>query len=653
MSTDTLTDRLSEAYAPFLPVLERLSEPLQQLVEGLLVQFERLAADFDARDLAPQGEFEGLGGITTRGDLAHLLQSELLLRTEAPHEFLRRLAESETLFLEKHFADPGAKPLHRAMISVGPGLLGHGRIVALAAIFFLARVARMRGAAFHWCFLPRADGPIWFDTLSINTVKRFLRAASNCEMTTLDVAEADRVWDRLMEDTPGPSTTRRLDWVIGAAPDVARDPGLAIVAAANSLSFSLNPPVFGAFRSAHVAARRGARARGCEIVFPDDRRCVAALDNPFRAPLGADGASGPAALRPPSEGWEPQHLIVPNTRVRIVRMPDGLLVLGWAGKGRFNARYFVPIPADVHLVGVRMQGTSLSLVLHIQRSGAELLRFGRYSVLPGQLPKLLFTASKSVPSEHLFRKRSRAAIPPLNVEAEIEFYAHSGQAYHLTAFDDDAGVRLVPLHKAPRTLFCEEPYRVIRVEQDGATMLRVLRKQAARVDDYPVADGVAIPERLLGMVYSGSTRGLAYSIVPDVWTVPPALAQADGAVHSLTVASHESLLAAQAIGGGVNARLWSDTRYGGDGVIRTIRQQDGETVARGAPLDLGADARSIVKVALGDDGVWALTHDQNGVPAEILKYRQQRRNQRYDCMRFSIADLRAQSEPIDLALCND
>src|SRR4051794_30027811 len=107
---------LPAPYAVFLPVLEQLSVPLGQLIRGQLAQFERLIGGFDEADLHAQGDFEGLGSLTTHGDIAHIVQSELLLRTEAPLEFLRRLAESETLYHEKEYSDPGVKSLYRLTI---------------------------------------------------------------------------------------------------------------------------------------------------------------------------------------------------------------------------------------------------------------------------------------------------------------------------------------------------------------------------------------------------------------------------------------------------------------------------------------------------------------------------------------------------------
>ena len=75
---------LPKAYAPFAPVLELLPRPLAQVLRGQLAQFEPLARGLEQREFALQGDFEGLGGLTHHGAIDHILQSELLLRTEAP-----------------------------------------------------------------------------------------------------------------------------------------------------------------------------------------------------------------------------------------------------------------------------------------------------------------------------------------------------------------------------------------------------------------------------------------------------------------------------------------------------------------------------------------------------------------------------------------
>ena len=539
------SDVLPPGYAAFLPVLERLSEPLLRLIEGQLAQFERLIVDFHACEPAPQGEFEGLGGLTTHGDVAHLLQSELLLRAEAPLEFLRRLTERETLYLERHYADPGVKPLHRAVISVGPGTLGHGRIVALAAIFFLARTAAARGADFHWCFLPREDGPVWFDTVSINTVKRYLRAASYREMTVADVAEAERVWEMLVPDRPRGLSASRTDWAVAARPLTRRRPdraGPAVAEAPNALSFALDPPMPGTPRSGEIVVRRGGHDRCRETIrFPDDSQCVAALRTPFRALKPEPVSAGPPIPPPPKpEGWEPHYLIAPNPRIRMIRLADGLLLLDWAGDGKFDLRCFVAIPADMDLAGVRVQGSMLSLVIHEVSDGKEVIRYGRFQIAGAGAPILAFSRSRAVPSKQLFRKRSRFAIPPLNVDNGAEFYAASGHAFRLAPGSVDGGSALVPMYNTPKTLFCNDVYRVVRVTENDTPLLRVLQSQRRRIDDYWLPNDDAIPARLLGMTYSAGERSLAYSVHRDLWTLPsvvvPGVSANQDAAQALRVA---------------------------------------------------------------------------------------------------------------------
>jgi hypothetical protein len=649
-------DVLPAAYAPFLPVLERLSEPLVRVLEGQLVQFERLVRSMDTREFVPQGEFEGLGGLTMRGEVTHILQSELLLRTEAPLEFLRRLAESETVYLEKQYADPGARSVYRATISAGPGMLGHGRIVALAAIFFLARVARERGAEFHWCVLPRADGPVWFDEVSVNTIKRFLRAAAWREMHADDLGEAGKVWTSLEPQALKDENFRAVDWVIGAdprRPALRGAPALAVRDSANSLSFALLPQIPGEPRSAQLLVRQNGRERArAAILFPDDHSCVSALENPFR-PMKPQqrGGSALGTSIPALPGWEPHYFIMPNPQTHVVRLDEGLLILRWAGKDGFAQRHFVPIPEGVHLVGVRMQDNMFSVMVHEVRGGREMLSYGQFLLLGGASTKPVLARSRQVPSKHLFDKRGRYAVPPINIGEGAEFYSSSGAAYHLSFHHAQYDVGFMPLYKAPRTIFANPPYRVVEAEDGGRKTLRVLKQRHGLVDDYPAGD---LPEQLYGMVYSGGDRSLAYSAAPGVWTIPAAVKPGDqDRPRQIVVAPHETLLIGRISGTGETARIWSDARYGGDGSIRSVRQEEGAMVLRQAQLRLGGDAMSIVKIALADDGYWALAADADGAPSELLHYRLRKRDSRYLCDRFPLDGLRAKAAKIDLETLHD
>jgi hypothetical protein len=648
---DDVPGILPAVYVPFLPVLERLSEPLMRVIEGQLLQFERLASNFDTHEMTAQGEFEGLGGLTMRGEIAHILQSELLLRTEAPLEFLRRLVESETVFLEKQYADPGAKSVYRATISVGPGLLGHGRIIALAAIFFLARIARERGAAFHWSILPRREGPIWFNEVSVNTVKRFLRAASHREMHADDLAEAEAIWDRLSQEDRTNGIVRHVDWAIGAAGTRRLRHGNATVAvseASNSLAFMLLPPARDVPRSAQIAVRHLGRERAsATIVFPDDASCASALENPFRPlrPQVLAGAIGKAI--PERTGWEPLHFIAPNNRTRIIRLNDGLLVLDRITKQQTGHSYFVVIPQEMHLAGLQADGTMLSLIVHSSLRERERLSYFR--IFPMGVPKVTLECIRSwpVPSEHLFHKRSPAALPPLNVGRDVEFYSGSGQAYRLRLNSEDWDTGFKPQYDAPKTLFANGTHRIVFANREDEPVLRVQKGTKQGVDDFLLPPGTK-PEQVRDLVYWGTDRGLAYSLQPGLWTVPAALGSLAGPAGELQVEPYEKVLSATRHGDVVTARIWSDARYGGDGSVRAIRIENGVRTARNLPVKLGDDAFSIIKVLQDDDGLWALTTDGAGNPAELLQYRLQKRDHRYQCIRFDLRKLRSKATQLRL-----
>ncbi|PSJ38509.1 hypothetical protein [Allosphingosinicella deserti] len=647
---DVTADRIPAAYAPFQPVLERLSEPLRRLLNGQLEQFEHLFPTLTAARSAPQGKFEGLGGLTPRGEVSHILQSELLLRTEAPLEFLRRLAESETLFLERQFTDRGAQWVYRVALSIGPAILGHGRIVALAALFFVARVARERGAEFHWCILPRADGPLWFDELSVGTVKRFLRAVSYQEADAGALQQAHDVWCQLEPHALEKRRIETVDWVIGAEQRhrTGRSRSASAVGAtANAFSFLLLPPIPGAPRSVQIAVRRGAREQArAVILFPDDRMCVSALENPFASHVPGHAAGREVTPVPPLDGWEPRYLVV-SGKLRLVRLQDGLLILEWERKAGIVRSYFMPVEPACDLVGVRVNEGLLSTVVRTGRAESDRLSLRRYQMFAQQDPACISARSKEVPTAQLFRNRNSFTIPPLSIDQAAEFYAVSGQAYRLGFSAGTKELDFSPLYNAPKTLLATMLYRVIADRAGGRTVLRVIKNWQSVVDEFPLPEDHDLPDQLHGLVYTRGDRSLAYSVKGGTWNVPSGGATGAGPVRTLTVGPHEVVLSAKQKDEGIWARLWSDARHGGDGTVRSIRQVDGTTSLRNGSLKLGSDAPSVVKIEAADDGLWALTVDDDGVPAELLRYHQNKREAKYQCTRFALADLRATAILID------
>lgn len=698
---------LPAAYAAFAPVLDRLSDPMRRLLYGQLAQFERLMMRFDLPEVAHRGEFEGMGGLTVRGDIAHIVQSELLLRDEAPLEFLRRIAEAETLYLERRYVDPGVKPVYRAMISVGPGILGHGRLVALAALFFMARLAARRDAAFHWCFLPRADGAVWFEGISLNSVKRLLKAASHREIQPDDVADAHRIWAGLQAERDARVERDPIDWILGAR---RRGQGEAAVdEAANALIFSLLPPRRAEPRATHLLVRQRGREQGrVTILFPDDVVCVSALKQPFR-PLKPQPMSGAAGgSRPKPTGWEPRYFSVPDARTKIVRLETGLLVLiDGDGTDRYARPIFIPVADDVDLVGISVLRDQIHLAVCTTAGGRDVILY-RYHRTSAAGRELLLQRMKEVPTRHLFKGRDRYAIPPMSIDIGARFYSRSGAEFYLGFSSKDTETKFEMRHTAPRTLHSDGVVRVIWIEQAGGPVLRVLKHSAKWLADHVAPAQAIAPDALYGMVYSPSDKSLAYSLSRNIWTIAPTAPKAgtakpvappvgrtapvtvparsgysmaysvndsgiagnqrpipapaaasavtasdDQEAQQLRLAPHETLLMARVVGGVLSARIWSDARYGGDGTVRTIRREFGEEVVRQPVLRLGADALSIVKIVQADDGIWALTVDEQGAPAELLHYRMGKRKSHHVCTRLPLAPLRDRAVVIDLAVDDD
>lgn len=655
-------------YAPFAPVLERLSAPLQQVLNGQLLQFERLVRTFDVLQFAPHGEFEGLDGLTMSGEIAHIVQSELLLRTEVPMEFLRRLAEGETLYQQKSYADPGARSVYRAMVSIGPGVLGHGRLVILAALFFLARVARERGAEFHWCCLPRAEGPIWFEDVSVNVVKRFMRAVSHREATEGDVAEAQAVWARLEPAALVRDRPLHVDWILGgrawaAIPMSAGKPVPAVARAANTLSFSLNAPARDEPRRVDLHVRRsGKDLVRTELELPEDDVCASAIENPFKSfkPIALKGARG---VPPHVPGWEPLYFFSPVPGAKLVRMKDGVLLIVSRGKSRIDESWFVPVPDTVKLAGIQLDGLNLSIAVQAMEGSREIMAFRRFR-MGVRDAHILSTFALEMPTRHLFRNQRPYSIPPLfSSDYGFEICSTSGQAFDFQPGHEGGRARFQMLHSAPKTLHADGAYRTVRAEVGGEPVLRVLKKLRRLMCEFREGPERVTSERLRGMVFSASEMGLAYSIAPRRWVVPPCrrddphLSSMErrlgrDTAREVVLEPHETLLGAAMAQDGVKARIWSDARYGGEGTIVSGLRQGSSIRLRQAPIRLGEDAMWIARIVSSDDGYWAVTTDADGAPRELLQYRILKRKGIQDCRRLDLTQLARQATRIELGPFN-
>ncbi|WGM37719.1 hypothetical protein [Caulobacter sp. NIBR1757] len=639
---------LPAAYATFAPILGRLSEPMQQVLRGLLVQLERSLTSYDAPRLRPQGEFEGLGGLARNGDIGHILQSELLLRSEAPLEFLRRLADGETLFLEKQYADPGVRPVYRALVSVGPGLLGHGRILALAALFYLARLAAQRGADFHWCFLPREDGAVWFEGLTVPGVTRMLKAASFREMEVGDLEEAVDLWSRLSSEPP-----ETVDWVIGARPRrTAAGSAPAIEAAANALAFTLGPPIAGARRTVRVAMRLAGQARaGLELVFPDDRVCVSALNDPFR-PL--DPARLPAASQAAEErnGWAPRGMAAAGGQSRFVRLADGLLLLFFRKETEVAMSYFFRLPKDAILAGVQLDNSVLRVLLYSRRSGegvfhgSDFLLQPRGSFTPWEPYRL------PVMADQLFKDHAPNVIPPMQViPSGRRFRSASGGAFDLDRSAQGIGAFKPRRDVSP--LLSSDGFHSLQLEETGERRrLIVLKQGSPMAGGYPVDDADLRIDRLVGMRFLSGEQALAVGQQGRRWTILPFQSPVEDTVsrssHTVVLAPEDRLVAGRWRWDGAVVRLWSDVRRGGKGTIRYGEVRNGVVGYPTATYKLGDDAASLIKLEPGLNGYWGLTVDAKGEPDLLVHYRPNRKTSTLIRTAFSLRGLADAAPQIDL-----
>lgn len=649
------------AYAIFAPIFERLSAPTTEILFGHLEEFERLARTLDAPLLKPRGEFEGFSGLTLRGEISQIVQSELLLRTEAPLEFLRRLAESETLYHEKQYADPGARSVYRAMLSVGPGSLGHGRLLVLASLFFMARIAAARGADFHWCFLPRTEGVVWFDEISVNTVKRLLRAASYREMSGADAADAIALWQALHPEAARASETQPLDWVAGARTGrlaaFADGVDAAAEGGANAISWRLHGPRPGAPRTAEARVTQDGREHmRIALTFPDDRVCALALRNPFRPPPSFATAALPlpAASRPEPDGWAPRYVVGPAD-TKLIRLRGGLLVIALDGKQEPTGSWFLPLADSLQLGGVKVATYDIRLLVHCRADGALVLgSFYPHSAHPRAIQNRWVAA---IPSEHLFRHQPAFALPTLRAgSGGTEFHSTAGSPFELTTTGAGA-MTMKPDYKGARIIGSSGGYDILRAETEQGPLLRIRRPNGYGIAYFAEGAEAAAPPRLLGAVYSHAEASLAYSTAPGQWVLPPRYtggeppdAAAREAFPRINLRPHERLLMGRARGEATNARVWSDARLGGEGTVSNVRWTFAGKTVKPPVLDLGDDAPSVVKVELGQDGlIWALTADAEGEPAELLVYRRRKNSMDFACKRIDLREQYDGAEQVDTA----
>lgn len=131
---------IAETLAPWMESLARAIGPLR------------------AHVVVGEGDPDGVDGVTRRAPLDRLLDTERLLATEIPDEFVRRAAQSELLFHALALRETKPPRASLMLVDAGPAQLGAPRLVHLAMVLVLAERAREANARFAWALLQ--DPPV-------------------------------------------------------------------------------------------------------------------------------------------------------------------------------------------------------------------------------------------------------------------------------------------------------------------------------------------------------------------------------------------------------------------------------------------------------------------------------------------------------------
>lgn len=145
-----LLGRFSEPSEIFGPVdLRRLREGVVQTqTDGMLPE-----ADIAFLDEVFQGStaiLNTLLGLLNERVFRRGHDAIWLLAEDAPLEFLRRLSQNESAFLQLARRDPFGARSCVALLDVSPETLGGPRLASFAALLVLARRAQTAGASFRW-----------------------------------------------------------------------------------------------------------------------------------------------------------------------------------------------------------------------------------------------------------------------------------------------------------------------------------------------------------------------------------------------------------------------------------------------------------------------------------------------------------------------
>ena len=139
---------LPEPLARWSPLVADLPRDVADCLAPWMEQLARAIGPLRAHTIRGEGEPDGVDGVTRRAPFDRLLDTERLLATEVPDEFVRRAAQSELLFHALALKELRPARASLLLVDAGPAQLGAPRLAHLALVLVLAARAKDAGARF-------------------------------------------------------------------------------------------------------------------------------------------------------------------------------------------------------------------------------------------------------------------------------------------------------------------------------------------------------------------------------------------------------------------------------------------------------------------------------------------------------------------------
>lgn len=627
------SDRLSqipEFYRPILPAVSQLSDQMIKVLGGLLPNFTSLPDPIKADASNIRGAFVGYDGITNRGHSDHLLISEWALQSIHPEEFARRFAEGEALYTKREFRQRGDKMVATILVSCGPQSLGHGRLVALAALLHISSLVQKHGAQLYWCPIigRNADGQYdWYEGLSRKSLRSLLTRASTTEPSRDDITDALEYFsNRFLTDG---SSVQQLNWSVTPAFDLRGNAAALKEFGSYVFAYAPSEGIQTARPSFDVSLLRGDRRLAFKSAqMPPNDECVAALRRPLApAPKNSVRSGKQLSLnKGRSKRWEPQLFAFIENRLAVIRVNEGLVCLNRSGRWK----RFVPIEGGEVLAGFSATKKKVSVLTLAEENDHHILSLKQANWRqPGSLIKLKLCWSLPTKSYHLFRKFGEFSLPFMdnNGSDSVTFYSASGRAYRLLNPDhrDQKNSNFKPL-SAGNVIACDGISKLHLTEKNAKSKGLMGRKPFEHGPSYfrsvDSFNKMPMPRDERRILWDQRHHILAVNMYANHWAV----SIGDNEERSFSLSPPDAPIKFELAGNDTRILVVNADGNDGNGAMEWLLYSDGELVSREKCSEKSLaegiselNSYALIRCDTRDGNIWGVRLSSDGEEVEALE----------------------------------